>query len=97
MSAGCFPVKGEDDVTDQVFIYLLSQKDKPGTAELLKQVFGHTLATSTSWIATGNAPDQGKRTLFPFANRSLEMKVVIVYSCIILIMNEHNEQNNAAL
>lgn len=43
----------ERDVTDQIFIYLLSHKDKPGIAELLASVFRFSLETSVRWIEIG--------------------------------------------
>lgn len=43
----------EPNVTDLIFIYLLSHKDKPGISELLANVSRYSLETSTRWIQMG--------------------------------------------
>jgi AcrR family transcriptional regulator len=46
------------DVTNKIFIYLLSQTDQPDVAETVKEVYGFTLKTCGAWI------DAGKRAGF---------------------------------
>lgn len=41
------------DVTNQIFIYLLSQKDKPEIASILQNLFQFSLKMSTRWIEEG--------------------------------------------
>ncbi len=41
------------DVTNQIFIYLLSQKDKPEIASILQNLFQFSLKMSTKWIEEG--------------------------------------------
>lgn len=41
------------DVTNKIFIYLLSQMDNPKVAEMVQEVYGITLQTCTRWIEVG--------------------------------------------
>ncbi|MGD8190923.1 TetR/AcrR family transcriptional regulator [Brevibacillus ginsengisoli] len=41
------------DVTNEIFVYLLSQKDKPEIASILQQLIQFSLQMSTKWIEAG--------------------------------------------
>jgi AcrR family transcriptional regulator len=41
------------DVTNKIFIYLLGRMDNQKVEEILKDVYSHSLATSTKWIEVG--------------------------------------------
>ncbi|MDU0202091.1 MULTISPECIES: TetR/AcrR family transcriptional regulator [Paenibacillus] len=43
------------NVTNQIFIYLLSQMDNAKVAKIVQEVFAFTLQTSMSWIEVGQA------------------------------------------
>ncbi len=43
----------EQDVTNKMFIYLLGRIDNQKVEEILKDVYSHSLATSTKWIEVG--------------------------------------------
>ena len=43
----------KQDVTNEIFIYLLSQKDKPGIGSILQQILQYSLQMSTRWIEEG--------------------------------------------
>jgi len=43
----------EQDVTNIIFIYLLGRMDNQKVEEILKDVYSHSLATSTKWIEVG--------------------------------------------
>ncbi|WP_167555318.1 TetR/AcrR family transcriptional regulator [Gottfriedia acidiceleris] len=45
----------EQDVTTKIFIYLLGRMDSQKVEEILKDVYSHSLATSTKWIEVGQA------------------------------------------
>lgn len=52
--AGLFPENdAERKVTDQIFLYLLSQQDKPGIARLLENVNRYSMEMAVRWIRTG--------------------------------------------
>ncbi|CAN7764005.1 TetR/AcrR family transcriptional regulator [Paenibacillus sp. LjRoot153] len=41
------------DVTNQIFIYLLSQMDNPRVAAIVQEVYGYTLQTCMRWVEVG--------------------------------------------
>jgi AcrR family transcriptional regulator len=41
------------DVTNQIFVYLLSQMDNTKVEEIVQEVYGYTLQTCTRWIDLG--------------------------------------------
>jgi len=42
-----------ENVTNKIFIYLLSQMDQPKVAELVEEIHDYTLRTCSSWIEAG--------------------------------------------
>lgn len=53
IARGLRHIHQEKDVTNQIFVYLLSQKDNPAIDRLLRQIYEHSLQTSMNWIETG--------------------------------------------
>jgi hypothetical protein len=56
ISSGLFHQASEaQSITNQIFIYLLSQQDKPEIKEILHSVFEYSIQTSVKWLNTGKA------------------------------------------
>ncbi|GAB3051414.1 TetR/AcrR family transcriptional regulator [Virgibacillus ainsalahensis] len=43
----------EEDVTNVIFIYLLSRKEEPAIADILSHIYEHSIHLSVSWIEAG--------------------------------------------
>lgn len=53
ISQGIKHAQEKNDVTNLIFIYLLSQTDNPAIEQMLKQVYQHGVETGMKWIETG--------------------------------------------
>lgn len=53
IAEGMGRTSNHQDVTNKIFIYLLSQMDNPKVAEIVQQVYDYTLQTCTRWIEIG--------------------------------------------
>jgi AcrR family transcriptional regulator len=53
IAAGIIQSSHHEDVTNKIFIYLLSQMDNPKVSKIMKDVYEYTLNTCTQWIETG--------------------------------------------
>ncbi|MBD3920414.1 TetR/AcrR family transcriptional regulator [Paenibacillus sp. PR3] len=51
--AGMAKTSSHEDVTNKIFIYLLSQMDNPKVSEIMNSLYDYTLNTSTQWIEIG--------------------------------------------
>ncbi|UFJ40787.1 TetR/AcrR family transcriptional regulator [Brevibacillus humidisoli] len=65
------------DVTNQIFVYLVSQRDNPAIARLLQDLYQLSLQTSVNWIETGQQNGVIPSTLD--ARRIADMFIVISY------------------
>ncbi|WP_442602375.1 TetR/AcrR family transcriptional regulator [Paenibacillus sp. KN14-4R] len=53
IAAGMMQTTHHEDVTNKIFIYLLSQMDNPKVSDIMKGVFQYTLNTCAQWIEIG--------------------------------------------
>lgn len=53
IAAGMAKTSNHEDVTNKIFIYLLSQMDNPKVSEIMNSVYDYTLSTCTQWIEIG--------------------------------------------
>ncbi|RKP51546.1 TetR/AcrR family transcriptional regulator [Cohnella endophytica] len=66
IAAGIVQTSHPEDVTNKIFIYLLSQMDNPKVSEIMTGVYQYTLSTCTQWIEVGQKfgaiPDTVEKT-----------------------------------
>lgn len=77
IAEGMARTSNHQDVTNKIFIYLLSQMDNPKVAEIVQQVYDYTLHTCTRWIESGQM-----RGVIPSEvniSATAEMLVVMIY------------------
>jgi AcrR family transcriptional regulator len=53
IAIGMAQASHHEDVTNKIFIYLLSQMDNPKVSEIMKGVYQYTLKTCMQWIEVG--------------------------------------------
>jgi AcrR family transcriptional regulator len=53
IATGMAQTSHHEDVTNKIFIYLLSQMDNPKVSEIMKGVYEYTLKTCIQWIEAG--------------------------------------------
>ncbi|REE77724.1 TetR family transcriptional regulator [Paenibacillus taihuensis] len=53
IAEGMIRSTSHEDVTNKIFIYLLSQMDNDKVEAIVRDIYGHTLETCTSWIEVG--------------------------------------------
>lgn len=67
----------EQDVTTKIFIYLLGRTDNQKVEEILKDVYSHSLATSTKWIEVGQ--EEGAIPLVVDAEKMANLFLTFMY------------------
>ena len=67
----------EQDVTNKIFIYLLGRMDNQKVEEILKDVYLHSLATSTKWIEVGQ--EEGAIPLVVDAEKMANLFLTFMY------------------
>lgn len=55
ISEGLQHIQNEKDVTNRIFIYLLSQQENPSIRQMLHDLYEHSIRTSVKWIQTGQS------------------------------------------
>jgi AcrR family transcriptional regulator len=63
------------DVTNRIFIYLLSQNDQPEVGKVIRRYYEHTLQLSKQWIVTGQK--SGVIPLSVNADKTAELFILI--------------------
>lgn len=63
------------DVTNRIFIYLLSQNDQPEVGKVIRRYYEHTLQLSKQWIETGQK--SGVIPLSVNAEKTAELFILI--------------------
>jgi AcrR family transcriptional regulator len=53
IAQGMVQTSNHEDVTNKIFIYLLSQMDNPKVSDIMKGVYDYTLSTCIKWIEAG--------------------------------------------
>ncbi|MFB7138131.1 TetR/AcrR family transcriptional regulator [Gottfriedia sp. NPDC056225] len=83
----------EQDVTTKIFIYLLSRVDNQKVEEILKDVYLHSLATSTKWIKVGQ--EEGAIPLAVDAEKMANLFLTFMYGLRVQnTMNKYNSKIN---
>ncbi|PEJ58361.1 TetR family transcriptional regulator [Bacillus sp. AFS002410] len=80
----------EQDVTTKIFIYLLSRVDNQKVEEILKDVYLHSLATSTKWIKVGQ--EEGAIPLSVDAEKMANLFLTFMYG--LRVQNTMNKENS---
>ncbi|GIM45432.1 hypothetical protein DNHGIG_09810 [Collibacillus ludicampi] len=77
ITEGLRHIHNEKDVSNQIFIYLLSQQENPAIREMLREIYDHSVRTAAIWIETGQ-----KNGVIPDsldARKMADMFVVLSY------------------
>jgi AcrR family transcriptional regulator len=77
ISEGASNNSGNDQVTNKIFIYLLSKMESPKVESIMKDIYSHNLSLSTKWIEVGQ--EAGVIPLVVNAEKMAELFITFMY------------------